>query len=725
MKLKQALFPLLAALCCFIIIIVSKQPNRLLEDGEISVIPLPAKMVVKKGHLDIELSQLEGNSQLITTTVDSSLDIPEEGYRLQVTTDGITITASSPKGVFYAKETLKQLHKDGQIPVIEIEDQPRLGYRGIMIDLSRHFFDKEQMMKIIDILASYKINTLHLHLTDAGGWRLEIDSYPLLIEKTSYRTQSDWTKWWDSGTDRRYLPKGSEWGYGGYYTKAQMREIIEYASTKFIDIIPEIELPGHSDEVTYAYPELCCSGRPFTSGDLCIGNPKSYQFIDSVLNEVIELFPSKYIHIGGDEASKTAWAKCRKCQLLMADKGYTHIDQLQSHMIHFADSLISSKGRKLIGWDEILEGGLSPGATVMSWRGEGGGIKAARMRQDVIMTPGNYMYLDFYQADPVGEPHAIGGYTPVKKVYSYNPIPVDSLTEAEQKHVIGVQANLWTEYVPTDEHLEYMLFPRALAVAEVGWTPQILRSWENFKPRMNRGVAKLKEMGVNTFPLSNDLDVASEVDYQNKSINVYLDAEKYPAQIRYTVDGTTPTAESPIYEGVITTTDSARIRAAIFTDGIMQGKPTEKDVDYHRGIGKEIKFNSKLYHGYMAGGKDALLDGYRGGLTYLDGLWQGYLDNLDCVVDMSEVTTINSVGIRFMQLIGPGVHQPTRVVLSISEDGEKFTRVKTITNKTPQTDTDLSFTTYSFEGEWKARYIKIEAPRYNKAFTFADEIVIW
>ena len=402
-----------------------------------------------------------------------------------------------------------------------------------------------------------------------------------------------------------------------------------------------------------------------------------------------------------------------------------NVDELQSYMIHRAEEFLNSKDRKLIGWDEILEGGLAPEATVMSWRGEDGGIKSARMGHDVVMTPGNYMYLDFYQADPKTQPYAIGGYTPIKKVYSYNPVPADSLTAEECRHILGVQANTWTEYIQTPEHLEYMMFPRALAVAEIGWTSQELRTWEDFKPRMNAHISKLQGMGIRTFTLSDELEVTMQVDTADRKIEVILDAEKYPAEIRYTTDGSVPVASSALYAGPITVQDSAHIKAAIFRDGVLQGTPTEKKVDYHRAINKPIHYNSKLYEGYMAGGTNALLDGYRGGLTYLDGRWQGYLDDLDCVIDMEEETDIHKVSIRFMQLIGPGVFQPGQVELLTSEDGENFISRGIVPTTVPADDPDLLFQEYTFDGNWKARYVRLKAPRANPGFIFADEIVVW
>ncbi|WP_455622681.1 glycoside hydrolase family 20 protein [Parabacteroides sp.] len=697
------------------------------EVPQVNLIPKPVYIEMTGGYFKVDSNLVFGKDQsgTIRYVVDESFNGGSpEGYALSVTGKGIELRAASASGLFYGEQTLRQLYTPKGIPCVSIVDNPRFPYRGLHLDVSRHFFPKEEVMKLLDVMSYYKLNTLHMHLTDAGGWRIQIDKYPKLTTDVAFRTESDWQKWWD-GKDRKYLPEGTPGAYGGYFTKEDIRAIVDYAAARHINILPEIEFPGHSDEVFVAYPELSCSGKPYTTGDFCIGNEQSFTFMEDVLSEVIDLFPSEYIHIGGDEAGKGAWKTCPKCQALMRRNGMKHVDELQSYMIHRAEEFLISKGRKLIGWDEILEGGLAPEATVMSWRGEEGGIKSARMGHDVIMTPGGYMYFDFYQADPKTQPYAIGGYTPIKRVYSYNPVPADSLTAEESEHILGVQANTWTEYIKDEKHLEYMMFPRALAVAEIGWTPQEDRSWEDFKPRMNANIPVLQRMGIHTFTLSDEIETTMEVDTSRREIQVTLDAEKYPAEIRYTTDGSIPTASSPLYNGPIVVKDSADIKAAIFRDGQLQGTPTGKKVDYHRGINKPIHYNSKLYSGYMAGGMNALLDGYRGGLTYLDGRWQGYLNDLDCVVDMGEVTDVHKVSSRFMQLIGPGVFQPGEVELLTSEDGESYVSRGVIPTTVSNTDKDLSFQEYTFNGDWKARYIRIKAKEANKGFIFTDEIVIW
>ena len=398
--------------------------------------------------------------------------VSPESYILSVTPKHILIQASSGAGLFYGIQTLLQLSQPSgtgySIVSVEVQDTPRFAYRGMMLDVSRHFFSKEFVKKQIDALAFYKLNRLHLHLTDAAGWRLEIKKYPLLTEFAAWRTDANWKKWWNGG--RKYLRFDEPGASGGYYTQDDMKEIIAYAQQHYITIIPEIEMPAHSEEVLAAYPQLSCSGEPYKNADFCVGNEETFTFLENVLTEVMELFPSEYIHVGGDEAGKAAWKTCPKCQKRMQDEHLSNVDELQSYLIHRIELFLNAHGRKLLGWDEILQGGLAPNATVMSWRGEEGGIAAVRSGHQAIMTPGQYCYLDSYQDAPYSQPEAIGGYLPLEKVYSYNPVS-DSLTVEQAKLVYGVQANLWAEYIPTPEHMEYMIHPRILALAEVAWLP--------------------------------------------------------------------------------------------------------------------------------------------------------------------------------------------------------------------------------------------------------------
>ena len=518
---------------------------------------------------------------LLITPKTPQLPSPES-YTLSVTPQRIEIRATSGAGLFYGMQTLLQLMQPAgtgsySVPSVEIEDTPRFAYRGLMLDVSRHFSTKEFIKKQIDALAYYKINRLHLHLTDAAGWRLEIKKYPLLTDFAAWRTDPTWKKWWNGG--RKYLRYDEPGASGGYYTQDDIREILEYARQHYITVIPEIEMPSHSEEVLAAYPQLSCSGEPYKNSDFCVGNEETFTFLENVLTEVMELFPSEYIHVGGDEAGKSAWKTCPKCQKRMKDEHLANVDELQSYLIHRIEKFLNNHGRRLLGWDEILQGGIAPNATVMSWRGEEGGIAAVTSGHHAIMTPGAYCYLDSYQDAPYSQPEAIGGYLPLKKVYAYDPVPA-SLTAEQAKLVYGVQGNLWVEYIPTPEHVEYMIYPRMLALAEVAWSAPERKSWPDFHTRALSAVADLQKKGYHPFDLSKEI-------------------------------GSRPESLQPVS---------------------------------HLALGKKVTYNSSYSPHYPAQGNTALTDGIRGDWTYGDGSWQGFIsDNrLDVTIDMEKETNIPS-----------------------------------------------------------------------------------
>lgn len=392
-----------------------------------------------------------------------------ESYRLDVSRTKITLTAPDAAGLFYGLQSLAQLagHHGRRIPAVTIVDAPRFGYRGFMLDVSRHFRDKEFVERQLDLMARYKLNRFHWHLTDGAGWRIEIKKYPALTDIAAWRPYPDWEGWNFGG--KRYCHRDDPAAAGGYYTQDDIREVVEYARALHIEVIPEIEMPGHSEEVLAVYPELSCSGKPYTDSDFCIGNEQTFEFLESVLSEVIGLFPSEYIHIGGDEASKQGWRTCPECAARMRREGLQDVDELQSYLVHRIGTFLAAKGRRLLGWDEILQGGLAPGATVMSWRGTEGGIAAARAGHRAVMAPSNYCYLDFCQDDPTREPVAAAAFLTLAQAYSYDPAP-DSLGADVVPMILGVQGNLWCEHVPTAEHAEHMIWPRLLAIAEVGWS---------------------------------------------------------------------------------------------------------------------------------------------------------------------------------------------------------------------------------------------------------------
>lgn len=430
-----------------------------------------------------------------------------EGYVLTVKADRVTLNGQTENGVFYGIQTLrKSIPAETKatsilLPAGSIQDEPRFSYRGMHLDVGRHFFPIEFVKKYIDLLALHNMNTFHWHLTEDQGWRIEIKKYPKLTEIGAWR-------------DRTVIGRNTEeydnTRYGGFYTQEQAKEIVKYAGERYITVIPEVDLPGHMLAALAAYPEMGCTGGPYEvcprwgvfEDVLCIGNEKSMQFLEDVMAEIIDIFPSKYIHIGGDEAPRTRWKKCPKCQArirtekLKADKNHTAEDRLQSYCMTRIEKLLNSKGRQIIGWDEILEGDVAPNATVMSWRGSAGGIKAAQLGHDVIMTPNDYCYFDYYQSeDTRHEPFAIGGFVPLEKVYSLN--PTASLTEEQAKHILGTQANLWTEYIPTSEQVEYMVLPRMAALAEVQWTQLEKKDYTNFTTRLAGLIGLYRRDGLN------------------------------------------------------------------------------------------------------------------------------------------------------------------------------------------------------------------------------------
>ncbi|HEX5554217.1 MAG TPA: family 20 glycosylhydrolase [Chitinophagaceae bacterium] len=652
-----------------------------------------------------------------------------EGYHLSVSPTGIQITGSNREGVIHGLFTLVQLQEiqtdENRIPCLKISDTPRFTYRGMHLDVSRHFFPVSFIKKFIDVMALYKFNTFHWHLTDGAGWRLQIKKYPLLTLEGAWRTRKNLSEWWKS--DRHYSRQGAPDAYGGYYTTRQAKEVVKYAAQRGITVIPEIEMPAHSEEVLACYPELSCSGKPYKNAEFCIGNDSTFTFLEDVLTEVMRIFPSKYIHIGGDEASKTSWKTCPKDQALMKRLGLKNGAELQSYFVNRIGKFLHAHGRKLLGWDEILEGGtLAPGATVMSWRGEAGGIAATRQGHDVVMTPGAYCYFDHYQSDPNTQPYAIGGYTPLSKVYGYDPVPADSLSPAEQNRIIGVQANLWTEYMPTTEQVEYMAFPRMLALSEVAWTAPHRKNFDDFHRRLQSQYLLLQRHNVNYYRPSYRVHISALPDDKKKENLVSFSTEQYQPVIRYTTNGSTPDRKSPVYTKPFYVKGRTTVKAIIFKDGLPMDSVRVFTANYHKAIGKKITYNNGGWSSsYPAAGASTLTDGITGGLTYQDKKWQGFLHDIDVTVDMGGVTTLNSLSIRFMQLKGPGVYMPGSVTVLLSDDGKNFKATGAVQNDISPKDSRLLFKTFTFDLKGKsARFIRVKAPNVQDGFMFTDEIMV-
>ena len=597
--------------------------------NEYNVIPFPNEITIKSGkmiiqdHLNVSMPSdsssislfkyfkdvlrntsiavnmiSEEEKSTLSFIVDNALS--DEAYILNITSEKILIKSNNTgAGFFYGIQTLIQLmpaeildtSKKGiskiELPAVSINDAPRFPYRGAMMDVARNFLPKETVLKFIDMMAVYKLNRLHMHLTDDQGWRIEIKKYPKLTEIGSYRSQTQvghsdyyWPYRYD-GIEKR-----------GFYTQDDIKEIVQYASDRFITVIPEIEMPGHSSAALAAYPELSCGlGKDYKVrerfdifDEVYCPKENTFAFLEDVLAEVIELFPSQYIHIGGDECPKKAWKKCADCQALIKKEGLKNEEELQSYFIHRIEKFVNKKGRDIIGWDEILEGGLAPNATVMSWRGEKGGILAAKQKHKVIMTPGDECYFDHYQEDPEFAPLAIGSFLPLDNVYAYNPLP-DELTTEEQSYIIGTQANIWGEYIQTSEYFEYMTFPRLLAMAEVQWTQPKNKDFDNFTLRLAKNFKRLDYYGVNASRNFYDVNLTGNWNPTNNNFEVALKTFSPNTAIYYSVNDTAVTNLSIPYTKPIILTEDATIYAAVFKDGVAQGKITHKTFVVNKATG--------------------------------------------------------------------------------------------------------------------------------------------
>lgn len=734
-------------------------PNSAVAQSEIPLIPKPNQITVANGtyvipnitdvHVSEEFAgtadifaQLPGVDSVNVVRIRNVKRIPEQGiriikahaahpvapgaYRLKVDSTGIQLVGHDEHAIVSGFMTLLQLSylQDfyNVIPRVTIEDKPAYGYRGLHLDVSRHFFPVSFLKKYIDLMAMYKYNHFHWHLTDDGGWRLHIREYPELTQQAAWRTHDAWTDWKANG--RRYVQAGHPNAHGGYYTQQEVRELVEYAQGKGITIVPEIDMPGHADAVLAVHPELGCTGHAYHHAEFCVGNEQTSTFLTKVLDEVIELFPSPYIHIGGDEVDKASWKTCSKCQALKDSLGLEDEAQLQSHFIKRIDAHLKSKGRKLIGWDEIMEGGLPEGATVMSWRGQDHGVEAANAGHNVIMTPQSHLYFDYYQSDPRTQPQAIGGFTTLDQVYAYNPRA--GVAGDKAQHVLGAQGNVWTEYMPTQTQVEYMAFPRAIALSEVLWTNADKKDFEDFRTRLQAHYRLLQRLNVNYYRPSFNAQV--NVQYNPKAHNntVSIVSEQYEPSIRYTVDGTNPTATSPLYSKSFDLAASTVVKAAYFMDSVQVGRIDSAVVDLHKAIGKKVTYHTP-WDTYAAQSEATLTNGQKGGLRYGDGQWQGFLGDFDVVIDFERREQISQVAIRFLQDAGPGIFLPERVKILLSDNGTNFREVATIRHQVSPDDTQLTFYRFeeTFEKPVAARYLRITAPRARPGFLFADEVVVY
>ena len=623
------------------------------------------------------------------TLKDAPDTLGTEGYTLHINPTRITLSASKANGAFLGIQTIRQLLPTKQIatavslPALEIVDKPRYEWRGMHLDVTRHFFPVEFVKQYIDYLAMHKLNTFHWHLTDDQGWRIEIKKYPKLTEVGAWRDSTLEGHYWD-------LPQTyKKERHGGYYTQEQIKEVVKYAQDRFINVVPEIEMPGHALAALATYPELSCTSGPHKVESkwgifpdiFCAGNEQTFTFLEDVLTEVMELFPSKIIHIGGDEAPKTRWKVCPKCQKRIADEGLKDEYELQSYFIQRMEKFVNKNGRIIIGWDEILEGGLAPNAYVMSWRGTKGGIAAAKEKHYVVMTPGTHVYFDHYQGERDLEPVTIHGYSPLEKVYAYEPTP-EELSAEEKKYILGAQANVWTEYIPTTEHVEYMVFPRISALSEVLWTPAAKKNWPDFQQRMQQQFKRYDAMGINYARSAFNVKQQLAVDTVSSTAKVTFTTEAANLKLHYTLDGSEPTAASPVYNGPFTLKKSAVIKAGAFADGKLAGKVSTRTFDAHKGFGKKVSLTTPPHASYANFAK--LVDGLKGSADHTDGHWTGFLGtDMEAIIDLNETKTFTRLSTSFVQHIGYRVFLPVQVEFAVSDDGRSYRTVDVVTNPNP------------------------------------------
>ena len=756
----------------------SLQKEVVFTENDLTIIPQPQSMVLGKGYFQFTqetvfvitpalmparlpfLEQFERASGFKfaiqkaaiptnSVVIDTDKSLPKEGYTLAVTPQQINIKAADYNGALYALQTLRQLlpnevesselvKRDWLVPAVTITDAPQYQWRGLMLDVSRHFFPKEYILKTLDRMAMLKLNTFHFHLVDNEGWRIEIKKYPKLTEVGAWRVDQE-DKLWDERTPNPANafanPATAPKKYGGFYTQEDIKEIVTYATARGITVIPEIEMPAHAMSAIAAYPELSCHKRPIgvPSGAVwpitdiyCAGQEETFDFIEEVLTEVLALFPSQYIHVGGDEATHTEWEHCPKCQLRMKEHQLKNVHQLQSYFIKRIDDFLTSKGRTLVGWDEIMDGGLAKNAVVMNWRGIEVGKKALAQGNPIVLT--SDCYIDNYQGLPDYEPQANGGYLPLKKLYNYN-LEKEALADAsvEKSKVLGTQANLWAEHIGSTEHSEYMLFPRLLALAEISWTNDKLKDWDSFMRRTQHFMQRMDVMGIHY--ARSVYQVVPTVENKEGNIYLKLECEVPNADIRYAL-GDTPIEKGEKYTAPIaikaTTTYKAAVFSANATNTITSGQIT-----FHKAIGKPVSY-SPLYHkSYQGQGESTLTNVIRGTKNFHDGQWLGWLgDDVTLTLDFGETTEVSEVRIGAMDAQSSGIYFPERLTVALSADGKNYREVAaqeepcTIKGKPSLKDFVLKFDPQS------TRYLQIQLknvktpPKGGDAWLFIDEILV-
>jgi hexosaminidase len=675
--------------------------------------------------LRIESTSKNSDVSKIIFSVDSSnTNDGKESYKISISTNILKISSSNEEGLFRGMQTIFQLIRpedknniDKQnisITCCDISDTPEFIWRGLNIDCARHFMSKDFIKRYIDILAYFKFNILHWHLTDDQGWRIEIKKYPLLTKVGAWRKETD----------------GSI--YGGYYSQEDIKEIVAYAQSRFITIVPEIEMPGHCLASLASYPENSCTGGPFEVGTIwgvindvyCAGNDLTFNFLENILDEVTALFPGNYIHIGGDEVPKFRWRECPKCQARIKTEHLKNEDELQSYFIKRISNYLYSKGKNVIGWDEILEGGLAPGTIVQSWQGLQGAIDAANQGHYSICSPTSNTYLN---SDPED--------LDLQTAYSFNPIPTE-LQPDQKKFILGGEANLWTERAP-QELVDEKLFPRLLALSEVFWSNPLYKNYVEFLSRVRKSYDDLTALGIQYGPESKAISYSTSYDEINKEFKVNITPGQKDLIIRYTENGIEPDTNSAIYTAPITINKTTDLKITAFRGTHPTGKKYSLSFDFHKALNAKITLENKYSRQYSAGGDNGLIDGIRGTIDCHDGLWQGYYGvDFEGVIDLGEQKEISSVKPRFMLDSNSWIFLPLKVEISLSKDGINYTDKRVIKNDIPQKDTDIILK--DFTGNFNlqtVRYIKVKAESIKKcppwhtgagqdAWLFIDEIEV-
>ena len=608
--------------------------------------------------------------------------IPAEGYTLAITPDRIDIIGADEAGVFHGITSLLNMMRQGDnaspgIACRTITDLPRFAWRGMHLDVCRHFFPVAFVKRYIDLLARYKMNRFHWHLTDDQGWRIEIKKYPKLTQVGAWRNGSQY------GPYNQHTFDSTR--YGGFYTQEQIRDVVAYAQARHITVVPEIEMPGHALAALAAYPELGCTGGPYAVergwgvfDDVFCPKEETFTLLQNVLAEVMELFPGEYIHIGGDECPKVRWKACPHCQSVMEREGLKDEHELQSYFIKRIERFVNEHGRKIIGWDEILEGGLAPNAAVMSWRGTEGGIAAAQSGHYAVMSPGSHCYFDHYQGDPAFEPLAIGGFTTVQKVYGYEPVPAE-LTPAEAKYILGAQGNLWTEYILTPEHVEYMALPRMAALAERVWSPKEVRDEGAFVRRLELEFENLGAMGIHFSKSLYNVEFSTKGSKKRGQVNTELSVAPGLGEIRYTTDGSEPTDTSARFFSTIEQRGSATIKAALFGGNKKLGNTTALTLTFDKATGRALQVEPGPDERYDDGGIFTLVNGVSAGAKRVNHEWLGWrTSQVTVTVDLGSEEGLAHAGIGGLEERSSWIHPPESVTIATSSDGQTFTDAATV-----------------------------------------------